>query len=165
MNIQTRKLLKPSSIILLPVSFDLCHDLVSRLHIQIRLMGNFGLNAGVPWLLGTPGALCFICKVGLDDVNHFLWECKAFRENFQSVWSNLFQKIGSANPTVGLQISNFIRRLNRQHQTLLLLGGIPLPFDQTTNLLVKKFLCTAVRKIYQIRETMLSELGAPWMKS
>ena len=23
-------------------------DLVSRLHIQIRLMGNFGLNAGVP---------------------------------------------------------------------------------------------------------------------
>ena len=60
-------------------------DLVSRLHIQVRLMGNFGLNAGVPWLHGTPGALCFICKEGLDDVNHFLWECKTFRENFQSV--------------------------------------------------------------------------------
>ena len=63
-------------------------DLVSRLHIQIWLMGNFGLNAGVPWLHGTLGALCFICKEGLDDVNHFLWEYKAFRENFQSVWSN-----------------------------------------------------------------------------
>ena len=46
-------------------------DLVSRLHVQIRLMGNFGLNAGVPWLRGTPGALCFICKKDLDDVNHF----------------------------------------------------------------------------------------------
>ena len=56
-------------------------DLVSWLHIQIG-MGNFGLNAGVPWLHGTPSALCFICKEGLDDVNHFLWECKAFREIF-----------------------------------------------------------------------------------
>ena len=37
-------------------------DLVSRLHVQIKLMGNFGLNTGVPWLHGTPGALCFICK-------------------------------------------------------------------------------------------------------
>ena len=25
-------------------------DLVSRLHIQTRLMGNFGLNGGIPWL-------------------------------------------------------------------------------------------------------------------
>ena len=140
-------------------------DLVSRLHIQVRLMGNFGLNAGVPWLHGTPGALCFICKEGLDDVNHFLWECKTFGENFQSVWSNLFQKIDSANPMDGLQISSFIRGLNRQHQTLLLLGGIPLPFDRATNFLVKKFLCTAVGKIYRIRKTMLSELGAPWLKS
>ena len=45
----------------------------------------------------------------------FLWECKTFRENFQSVWSNLFQKIDSANPMDGLQISSFIRGLNRQH--------------------------------------------------
>ena len=122
-------------------------DLVSRLHVQIRLTGNFGLNAGVPWLRGTPGALCFICKEGSDDVNHFLWECKAFRENFQSVWSNLFQKIDPANPTDGLQISCLICGLNRQHQTLLLFGGISLPFDQHTKILVKKFLCTAVGKI------------------
>ena len=65
-------------------------------------MGNFGLNCGVPWLHGTPGALCFICKKGLDDVNHFLWDCKMLRENFQSIWSNLFQKIDSVDPTDGL---------------------------------------------------------------
>ena len=128
-------------------------------------MGNFGQNASVPWLHGTPGTLCFICKEGLDDVNHFLWECKMFRENVQSVWSNLFQKIDSANPMDGLQISSFICRLNCQHQTLLLLGSIPLPFHWTTNLLVKKFLCTAVGKIYRIRKTMLSELGAPLLRS
>ena len=74
-------------------------------------------------------------------------------------------KIDSANRMDGLQISSFIRGLNRQHQTLLLLGGIPLPFDRTTNLLVKKVLCTAVGKIYRIRKTMLSELGTPWLKS
>ena len=47
-------------------------DLVSQLHIQVRIMGNFGLNVGVPWLHWTPGAICFIYKEDLDDVNHFL---------------------------------------------------------------------------------------------
>ena len=140
-------------------------DLVSRLHVQIRLMGNFGLNATVQWLRGPTGALCFICKEGLDDFNYFLWECKALRKNFQSVWSNLVQTIDSANPTNGLQISSFVRGLNHQHQTLLLIGGIPLPFHQHNKILVKKFLCTMVGKIYRITKTMLSEFGAPWLKS
>ena len=89
-------------------------DVVSRLHVQIRLMGNFGLNASVSWLCGTPSTLCCNCKEGLDDVNHFLWECKAFRENFQSVWSNLFQKIDSANPT-DIMFYNLIYLFNRYH--------------------------------------------------
>ena len=41
-------------------------DLVSRMHIQIRLMGNFGLNGGVPpgvpWHAGTNRSLCLFCK-------------------------------------------------------------------------------------------------------
>ena len=37
-------------------------DLVSRLHIQVRLMGNFGLNGSIPWLQNINGAICFICK-------------------------------------------------------------------------------------------------------
>ena len=37
-------------------------DLVSRMHIQIRLMGNFGLNGGVPWHVGTNRSLCSFCK-------------------------------------------------------------------------------------------------------
>ena len=47
-------------------------DLVSRLHIQTRLMGNFGLNGGIPWLSNTDGAACFLCKVDIETVNHFL---------------------------------------------------------------------------------------------
>ena len=30
-------------------------DLVRHLHVQVRLMGNLGLNAGVPWLSDTDG--------------------------------------------------------------------------------------------------------------
>ena len=37
-------------------------DLVSRLHIQFRLMGNSYLNSGSPWLSNTDGSLRFICK-------------------------------------------------------------------------------------------------------
>ena len=39
-------------------------DLVTRLQLytQAMLMGNFGLNASVPWLKDTEGALCFISK-------------------------------------------------------------------------------------------------------
>ena len=37
-------------------------DLVTRLHIQIRLMGNFGFSACVPWTIRADESLCFVCK-------------------------------------------------------------------------------------------------------
>ena len=43
-------------------------DLVSRLHVQVRLMGNFGPNL---WLQNTDGAICFICKEDIESVTHF----------------------------------------------------------------------------------------------
>ena len=60
-------------------------DLVECLHVQIRLAGNFGLNGGVPWLSNTEDALCFICKENVENVNHFLLECREFRNNFDSI--------------------------------------------------------------------------------
>ena len=41
-------------------------DLVSRLHIQVRLLNNFGLNGCIPWLQNTGGAICFICKEEIE---------------------------------------------------------------------------------------------------
>ena len=60
-------------------------DLVSRMHIQIRLMGNFGSNGGVIWHVGTNGSLCLICKEGTEDVTHFLLDCPFLKENVDSV--------------------------------------------------------------------------------
>ena len=50
-------------------------DLVSQLHVQMRLMGNFGLNRSMPWLRNTDGALCFICKQDVEKVMHFFLDC------------------------------------------------------------------------------------------
>ena len=58
---------------------------ISRMHIEIRLMGNFGLNGGVPSHVGTNGSLCLICKEGTEDVTHFLLDCPFFKENVDSV--------------------------------------------------------------------------------
>ena len=98
-------------------------DLVSRLHVQIRLMGNFGLNGGVPWLTNTDGELCLFCKNSVEDVSHFLSDCSSFRDNFESLWSNLSQKLIACNPSDGTQISHFISSLDRQQQIIWLLGG------------------------------------------
>ena len=57
-------------------------DLVARLHVQIRLMGNFGFSACVPWTIRHAESLCFVCKEAKDDLYHFLFVCPYFRKNF-----------------------------------------------------------------------------------
>ena len=47
-------------------------DLVTRLHVQIRLMGNFGFSASVPWTIRADESLCFVCKEAKDDLYHVL---------------------------------------------------------------------------------------------
>ena len=37
-------------------------DLVSRLHVQMRVMVNCYLNGGFPWLSNTDGAHCFSAR-------------------------------------------------------------------------------------------------------
>ena len=107
-------------------STDNYPDFVSRMHIQIRLMGNSGLECGVPsaWHAGTNGSLCLICKQGTENVTHFLLECLFFKENVASVWLNIEAKIMETNPLDGTQIRNFISNLDRDSKVLLLLGGL-----------------------------------------
>ena len=57
-------------------------DLVCCLHVQIRLMGNFGLNWEIPWITNTDGALLFVCKRDTEMLGHFLFDCPDFREHF-----------------------------------------------------------------------------------
>ena len=138
-------------------------DLVSRRHIHIRLMGNFALNGCVPWHVGTNGSLCLICKVGTEDVSHFLLDCPFFKENIDSVWLNIKARITETNHLDGTQICNFISNLDGDSKVLLLLWGLPLPFDDTTAILIKRFI-SAVGKIFKLHMNKLRELEAPWLK-
>ena len=47
---------------------DLYPDLVSRLHTQVRLMGNLCLKGGILWLFKNEGSLCFIRKENTETV-------------------------------------------------------------------------------------------------
>ena len=99
-------------------------DLVSRINVQVRLMGNFGLNGSLPWLQNTDGAICFICKEDIESVTHFSSRLLSdFRNNFESLRDKLKIKIARSNPIDGAYICNFIKTLDGNNRVLLLLGG------------------------------------------
>ena len=137
-------------------------DLVSRLHVQVRLMGQFGLGCGIPWLRDSDEAFYFVCKQDIESVTHFLLDCSYFRQNFLALWRNLKIKITVSNQADGVNICQFIDNLDRHHKVVLLLGGLCLPFDNVTNTLIKRFTAAAVGRIHKLRPERLRELEAPW---
>ena len=82
-------------------------------HTQVRLMGNLCFNGGIPWLFKTEGSLCFICEENTETVYHHFIECPPFRNNYNSLWSNLKTKIINFNQTDGITISDFITNLEK----------------------------------------------------
>ena len=127
-------------------------------------MGNFGLYGGVPRHVGTNGSLCLICKEGTEDATHFLLDCPFFKENVDSVWLNIKARITEKNPLDGAQICNFIRNLDWDSKVLLLLGRPHLPFDNATEILIRRFISSAVGNISRPHTNKLRELEAPWLK-
>ena len=54
-------------------------DLVSHLHVQIRLMENWDLNGGISWISNTDGAHCFFCKGEYRKCQSFLFDCSELK--------------------------------------------------------------------------------------
>ena len=98
-------------------------DLASRLHVQVRLTDNFGLNGSLIWLQNTDGTICFICKEDIESVTHFFLDCPYFRNNFEYLWNKPRIKIARSNPIDGAYICNFIKNLDGNNRVLLLLAG------------------------------------------
>ena len=101
---------------------DIYPDLVSRLHTQVRLMCNLCLNGGIPWLFKTESSLCFICKENTKTVFHHFIECLPFRDNYNSLWSNLKTKIINVNQTDGFMMSDFITNLDPHKKSFIIAG-------------------------------------------
>ena len=138
-------------------------NLVKCLHTQVRLMCNFGFNEGVPWLRDTNDANCFICKHTVDDNSHFILNCPSLKDYFALLWHKLKVKVHKPNPVDGSLISNLVDNLDQHSKMLLPLWGLPLPFDQMTVHTMRRFITSAVGKIYNIRTERLREVAAPWL--
>ena len=106
----------------------------------------------------------FDLQRGTEDVTHFLLDCPFFKENVDSVWLNIKTRITETNPLDGTQICNFISNLDRVSKVLLLLGGLPLPFNNATAILIKRFIASAVGIFFKLHTNKLRELEAPWLK-
>ena len=51
---------------------DRIPDLAFKRNLQIRLMGNFGLQYGAPWLRKSGSSTCLLCKDGnVEDISRF----------------------------------------------------------------------------------------------
>ena len=139
-------------------------DLVKHLHQQVHLIANYGLDGGVPWLRGTNGALCFFCEDQVEDCSHFFLRSETFKVNFSSLWHNLNSKILLLHPTDDTFICSFLNNLDQNNIILFLLGGLPLPFEVETSIMIRRFVSSAVGKISKIRtDIKLREQEAPWL--
>ena len=63
---------------------------------------------------------------------------------------NLESKIISLKEADATPIVTFINNLNRQNQYLLLLGWLPLPFDNSAVTMILKFISSGVGKRYKL---------------
>ena len=124
------------------------------------LQGTLALTEGFPGCQILKMHSAFLQR-NVENVNHFLLECREFSNNFDSIWLNLRQKIVSVSPIDGLQIFYFIHHLNQRYKVLLLLGGLQLPFDRESVTLITRFICSAVNKVFHLRKEKLRELEAP----
>ena len=92
-------------------------------------MGSLGLNGGISWLKNTKGTLCFICDQEIETLSHFLLYVPVFADistHFGPIWS---VRLTKATLQIVSTCRNFIMNLNQHHETLLLLGYLPLPFQ------------------------------------
>ena len=109
-------------------------DLIACRHVQVRLMGNFSLNGGIPWLAETNASLCFTCREDNKTLCHLFFDCPTFKPNFDLLWCKLLLKASSLNVVDGTQISQFITSLDLFHKTILLLGCFRLPIPLSLQL-------------------------------
>ena len=74
-------------------------------------------------------------------------------------------KILLLNPTDCTFICSFLNSLDQNNKILFLLGGLPLPFEVETSIMIRRFVSSAVGKIGNVRTDKLREQEAPLLAS
>ena len=138
---------------------DRISDLAFKRNLQMRLMGNFGLQYGAPWLRKSGNSTCLLCKDGnVEDISHFLFACPKLEGEQATFWYILKEKVSNSDCLEKNTLLHFIENLDKPTTTRLLLGGLSLPFDSRIADFLNKFVAVSIRKIYRIRQNMIREV-------
>ena len=134
------------------------------MHIHIRLMGNFGLDCGVPWHVGTNGSLCLICKQGTEDVTHFLLDRPFFKQT-------LIPYVSKSKPELWSKTCLMVLRFAISSVILTVIAkfcscsGVCHCNSITRGQFFSKDLCyQQSEKFYKLHTNKLRELEALWLK-
>ena len=77
---------------------DRVPDLAFKRILQIRLMGNLGLQYGAPWLRKSGSSMCFLCKdSNVEDISHFLFACHKIEDKWATFWYILKEKVSNSD--------------------------------------------------------------------
>ena len=93
------------------------------MHTQLRILVNFGFTGGVPWLSGTDGQPCFLCKSTTDENLHSVLDYPLYRENFDLLFSKIVNMIKQCcNTSVSTLTLNKNSNLNHREKVLFFQG-------------------------------------------
>ena len=68
-------------------------DLVPKGNLQLRLMGNLGLQSGIPWLRIKCEDKCLLCSIEKEDMIDFFLRCPYFFNHWKGFWYRLRQVV------------------------------------------------------------------------
>ena len=132
-------------------------DLVSKVNIQLRLIGNYGLQSGLPWLRKEKSDACLLCKTESEDLSHFVLRCPYFRNDWIRFWLLMKNFLLRLNDPESELLLFFLKNLNETCRLRFLTNGLILPFNSSLCMKVQKFVAASFRKIYRIRMVRLEE--------
>ena len=133
-------------------------DLVPKRNLQLRLMGNLGLQSGVPWLRIKGEDKCLLCHIEKEDMIHFALRCPYFVNDWKSFWYRLRQIVLASGDVDAQTFLLFVKNLDNNSQIRLLTGCLKIPFNIDLRNKVEKLITVSVRKIYRIRRTRIARL-------
>ena len=76
-------------------------DLFPKRNLQLRLMGNLGLQSGVPWLRIESEDKCLLCHTEKENMIHFVLRCPYFFNDWKSFWYRLRQVVLASRSSDG----------------------------------------------------------------
>ena len=87
-------------------------DMVRKQNLQLRLMGNLGLQSGVPWLRINSEGKCLLYSIEKEDMIHFALHGLYFFNDWTSFWYRLRQVVLASSNGDAPTFLSFMKNLD-----------------------------------------------------